>query len=123
MVPGLAKLSYEERLKKLGIPSLSYRRFRGDMIEIYKYLHGLYCIDCSDILPLHRNEGAVTRHEDIVLSLRKELITVSQELTFFGFRVVNAWNSLPKDTVSASSVNCFKEVLTKLNQGLSCSEV
>ena len=56
MVPGLTKLRYEERLKKLGIPSLSYRRFRGDMIEVYKYLHGLYCIDCSDILPLHRNQ-------------------------------------------------------------------
>jgi hypothetical protein len=28
MVPGLAKLNYEERLMKLGIPSLSYRRFR-----------------------------------------------------------------------------------------------
>ena len=43
MVPGLAKLSYEERLKKLSIPSLSYRRFRGDMIEVYKYLY----MDCT----------------------------------------------------------------------------
>ena len=80
MVPGLAKLIYEERPKKLGIPSLSLRRFRGDMIEVYKYLHGLYSIDCSDILPLHRNEGVVTRWH-LILSLRKEDITVSQELT------------------------------------------
>ena len=77
MVPGLAKLSYEERLKKLGIPSLSYRRFRGDMIEVYKYLHGLYCIGCSDILPLHRNEWAVTRGHN----LKRGHYTVRQELT------------------------------------------
>jgi hypothetical protein len=34
MVPGLAKLCYEERLKKMDLPSLAYRRARGDAIEI-----------------------------------------------------------------------------------------
>jgi len=33
---------------------------------------------------------------------------------FFGYRVVNVWNSLPEDVVSASSVNCLKGRLDSL---------
>ena len=32
---------------------------------------------------------------------------------FFSFRVVNLWNNLPSDVVSAPSVNAFKERLDK----------
>ena len=35
MLPGLKELSYKERLKKLVLPTLMYRRIRGDMIEVY----------------------------------------------------------------------------------------
>jgi len=42
MVPGLAKLNYEERLRRIDLPTLAYRRTRGDAIEAYKYLHGKY---------------------------------------------------------------------------------
>ena len=42
MVPGLHNLQYEDRLKKLKLPSLIYRRERGDMIETYKYLTNIY---------------------------------------------------------------------------------
>jgi len=33
---------YTDRLKYLRLPTLKYRRHRGDMIETYKILHGLY---------------------------------------------------------------------------------
>jgi hypothetical protein len=39
---GLKGKSYEERLKIMKLPSLRYRRLRGDLIEVYKYTHGLY---------------------------------------------------------------------------------
>ena len=39
---GLKSLSYEERLKALKLPSLTYRRMRGDLIETYKILHQIY---------------------------------------------------------------------------------
>ena len=35
-------LSYEDRLRKLKLPSLSYRRLRGDMIEVFKITHEIY---------------------------------------------------------------------------------
>ena len=33
---------YSERLKRLNLPTLRYRRHRGDMIEVYKILHNIY---------------------------------------------------------------------------------
>ena len=35
-------LSYRQRLERLKLPTLKYRRVRGDMIEIYKMLTGKY---------------------------------------------------------------------------------
>jgi hypothetical protein len=32
----MKNLNYEERLRKLKLPTLGYRRVRGDMIEMYK---------------------------------------------------------------------------------------
>ena len=39
LVDGFGKLDYAERLEKLDLPTLVYRRARGDMIEIYKHFH------------------------------------------------------------------------------------
>ena len=35
-LPGMKYLSYEERLRKLDLPTLAYRRLRGAMIEVFK---------------------------------------------------------------------------------------
>jgi hypothetical protein len=40
--PGMKNLSYPERLNKLGLPTLAYRRIRGDMIEVYTIIKGCY---------------------------------------------------------------------------------
>jgi len=42
ILPGLRHLSYSQRLQKLHLPTLVYRRARGDMIEVFKILHGYY---------------------------------------------------------------------------------
>ena len=39
---GFSNLSYEDRLRKLKLSSLSYRRMRGDMIEVFKIISGIY---------------------------------------------------------------------------------
>ena len=36
------QITYEERLKRLHLPTLKYRRIRGDMIEVYKIFIGKY---------------------------------------------------------------------------------
>ena len=42
MLPNLKDLTYEERLKRLKLPTLRFRRLRGDMIETYKVLSKIY---------------------------------------------------------------------------------
>ena len=42
MIPSLRNLSYEERLKRLSMFSLRRRRLRGDMIEVFKMINGIY---------------------------------------------------------------------------------
>jgi hypothetical protein len=42
MLPDMKDLTYEERLRKLKLPSLRYRRLRGDMIETFKIVNEIY---------------------------------------------------------------------------------
>ena len=42
IIPGLKGKPHEERSKIMKHPSLCHRRLRGDLIEVYKYTHGLY---------------------------------------------------------------------------------
>jgi hypothetical protein len=44
MVPSLKELNYENRLARLRLPSLYYRRASGDMIEVYTHVKGAYSV-------------------------------------------------------------------------------
>ena len=49
LIPELREQTYQERLKALRLPSLVYRRRRGDMIVMYKIQHGMLRIDSTDL--------------------------------------------------------------------------
>ena len=59
MVLEMKNGDYTNRLKKLALPSLSYRRKRGDMIEVYKYTHLLYKVSA---LPVEAEEKTTRGH-------------------------------------------------------------
>ena len=103
MVPELKGLEYEDRLKRMKLPSLQYRRARGDMIEVYKHLKNHYTTN-QDLLVLHGT--SITRGHNY--KLRKSHARTSIRKHFFSNRVVDHWNSLPAKTVNAPSLNSFK---------------
>ena len=45
LIPSLRNLCYEDRLRKLKLPSLWHRLRRGDMIQVYKITSGIDRID------------------------------------------------------------------------------
>ena len=45
ILSGLENIPYVERLNRLKFPTLKYRRRRGDLILLYKLVHGLHDID------------------------------------------------------------------------------
>ena len=106
MIPSLKKLNYEERLKTMNLPSLSYRRRRGDLIEAYKYTHNCYSV--NEHL-LKREMDSRTRGHAYKLSKRSFNLNVRKN--FFSLRVINDWNNLPPSIVEAETMNSFKAKL------------
>ena len=47
LVPTSRHLSYEDRLLSLKLPTLQYRRRRGDMIMLFNLLHDKYDFNIS----------------------------------------------------------------------------
>ena len=54
-IPGLRHLTYPDRLRKLKLPTLAYRRTRGDMIELYKIINGVYDNTVENVIKLWRD--------------------------------------------------------------------
>ena len=109
MVPALKNLSYPERLRKLKLPSLSYRRLRGDMITTFKITNGLLDLEPGIFfsLPPHQNTRGHSK------KLAKEKARTEKRRATFAPRIVNCWNSLPEPIVTAPSVRAFEARLDK----------
>ena len=104
-------LSYENRLKKLGLTDLKTRRVRGDFIQIYKIAHGLEKVNWCDENKILKTEQNITgrRHP---FQLSRERTSGNEPRTHFLLnRMATPWNNLPKEIALAHSVNSFKSKL------------
>ena len=112
MLPGLKDLTYPDRLKLLNLPTSTFRRLRGDCIQVFKYLHNYNDVDHSDLF--HVNVPIFHCTQGNQLKLSKLPQHTQLRAKFFGLRDVNVWNALPDDVVMAPNINVFKNRLDKL---------
>ena len=109
LIISIKKLPYKERLMHLKLPTLKYRRLRGDMIEIYKIVTNRYDKDIN--LILNRDNDSRTRGNKY--KLHSERSRYDLRKYSFTVRTVNIWNSLPNTVVDAITLDTFKNRLDK----------
>ncbi|KAK3099765.1 hypothetical protein FSP39_009263 [Pinctada imbricata] len=109
----MKNLSYEERLRKLKLPTLKYRRNRGDMIEVYKIISKKYDPEASNFIMLRKDytERETNRGNTKKLLVQRPKLNIRKYS--FSVRVTHLWNSLPESVVSAKTLNTFKNRLDK----------
>ena len=104
-VKGLRDKEYECRLQSLKLPTLTYRRRRGDMIMTYKLLKS----DDKDLF----QPAQLSRTRGHSAKLFRKRANTRKRNHFFSNRIISLWNDLSETTVSSPSVDSFKANLDK----------
>ena len=107
MLYGLKYLSYEQRLVLLDLPSLKYRRLRGDLIQLYKIVHNANDLDQSDFFTFSTIK--FTRGDQFKIYISR-CNTRIRQISFIN-RIVKTWNSIRFETKNVSSVDRFKVLI------------
>jgi hypothetical protein len=107
LVPGLKKMTYDQRLAKLDLLSLEDRRIRGDLIQQFKFTMNIDKIEWSNTPLLLRNN---TKGHNF--KIQRELVqNCKVRFNFFTNRIVPYWNKLPEELNVISKVENFKKII------------
>ena len=108
MIRHCHKMSYGDRLY-LKLPTLAYRRIRGDMVEVYKILNNKY--DNSVTPHLGLSHCTYTRGNVLKLATVRSNLNIRKYS--FSVRIVSVWNTLPDTVIMSDTINKFKNALDK----------
>ena len=100
LVSEIKDLRDEDRLEALNLPTLEYRRKRGELIQMFKLIHGIEDFDISKLVSF--NDNTTRGH---TLKLNKLRCLKSLWLNAFPSRCIDNWNKLPNDLVCSKSVD------------------
>jgi len=109
---GIEYLSYEERLKGLGLFRLQKRRLQGDLITAFQYLKGVYKKDEDKLF----GRACGNRTKDNSFKLREVRYRLAIRKKFFTMGLVKHWNRFPREVVDAPSMETLK---VRLDRALS----
>jgi len=110
-------MSYTDRLHRLKLPTLKYRRLRGDMIEVFKITHDIYDPHASLKLAYHSDSITIGKYK-----LSNYIFHYDLRKYYFSAHIVNIWNNLPNHVVDVNTVNLFKTHLDRFwaNRDVKC---
>jgi hypothetical protein len=119
VVPELAGMGYEDRIRALNLPTLVYRRSRADLIQTFKIINKIdtvngdaRCRRCEKKMFVRSTEERTRGHS---YKLKAQMHRGARS-SFFSERVVNNWNRLKEETVQAETVAQFKVRLHREHQ-------
>ena len=107
LVREIRHLPYPERLQILRLPSLLYRRRRGDMILMYQMMTGQIGLRKEDFV----SEPTISFTRGHALKVDKPRANSRVRRNHLSVRAVNDWNSLPASVVNSQTTNKFKSSL------------
>ena len=107
-LPNYFYLSYQQRLDKLDIVSLGFRRSVADLVLLYKLARGHCCVDLSNfgVHPAPARAGHEYRFYNIAAAK-------NVRHHYFSSRAIRLWNSLSVNTHQSPTLNCFRQRLMK----------
>jgi len=103
MIRGLEHVSYEDRLRELGLFSLEKRTLWGHLITAFQYQKGAYRKDGDNLF----SKACCDRTKNNGFKLREVRFKVDIRQKFFTM-VVKHWNGMPREVVEVPSLETFK---------------
>ena len=109
MVKRVCATTYDGKLKELKLPSLTASRTRGDMIQIWKCLHGANLGGENLLSKANADHSRITRHTVNPMNISWSAGNCEVRRNSFVPRCAALWNSLPRTIQNAGTLIQFKK--------------
>ena len=104
--------SYEDRLYKLNLHSLQYRRLETDLIMVFKIINGLVDLPMNQFFHFYKSPYTTRRHK---FCLAQNISKTEIQKGLFANRIVPVWNKLPNYMFTPNTLSSFTNKLKKLD--------
>ena len=108
LVSSIKDLEYPDRLRRLNLTTLKYRRKRTDVLQVFRLIREIDKIDMKQFFTYNMNN---TRGNGYKLNKPEGGLNVRDNT--FSVRVIDDWNALPPEVVECETINAFKNALEK----------
>ena len=109
---------YRDRLIKLNLLPLAYRREVLDVTFFYKILNNLYHLNVKDFISFTYSNERLTRSSNDPVYLCTQMCKTESGKKLFFNRIVNIWNSIPYNIRNSDTISIFKSQINTFYKSL-----